>query len=63
MGFMGELILAKSSFDIVSRPTEPQFFRDIVLAVRSREHASSATKKFIDFIERDIDKVIDELEI
>ncbi len=63
MGFMGELILAKSSFDIVSRPTEPQFYRDIVLAVRSREHASSATKKFIDFIERDIDEVIDELEI
>lgn len=35
---------------MVSRPTDPQVYRDIVLAVRSIENAPSATAHLIDFI-------------
>ncbi len=63
MGFMGRLILNRTGFDVIYKPTEPQFYRDIVLAIKSREHASSAAKKFIDLIEEDLDEVISGLEI
>ena len=47
MGYMGQLILTKNSYRVVSRFTEPQFYREIMFVVQRRQrhllptHASS----------------------
>ena len=40
----------EDEYHVVSRPTDPQVYRDIVLAVRSIENAPPATAHLIDFI-------------
>ena len=50
IGYMGQLVLNKTPYHVVSRPTDPQVYRDIVLAVRSIENAPPATAHLIDFI-------------
>ena len=49
IGFMGKLVLTDMPFDVVSRPTDPQFYRDIVLAVKDRSAASVAAQHFIEY--------------
>ena len=46
---MGQLILTKNSYRVVSRFTEPQFYREIMFVVRSTEKASPAAARFIEF--------------
>lgn len=50
MGFMGQLILERMPYNVISKPTDPQFYRDIILTLRDKESASIATRKFVDFI-------------
>lgn len=49
IGYMGQLILTKNSYRVVSRFTEPQFYREIMFVVRSIEKASPAAARFIEF--------------
>ena len=49
IGYMGRLILTKNSYRVVSRPTVPQYYREIMLVVRSIENASPAAVRFIEF--------------
>lgn len=49
IGCMGQLILSRNSYRVVSRPTEPQYYREIMFVVRSIEHASPAAAHFITF--------------
>lgn len=56
MGFMGSLILTKTPYKVVAKPTEPAFFRDIVLTVKNRGAASTAARKFIEFFEEHLEK-------
>ena len=46
---MGQLILTKNSYRVVSRFTEPQFYREIMFVVRSIEKAFPAAARFIEF--------------
>lgn len=50
IGYMGQLILTKNSYRVVSRPTEPQYFREIMFVVRSIENASPAAARFVEFL-------------
>ena len=49
IGYMGKLILTKNSYRVVSRPTVPQYYREIMLVVRSIENASPAAAHFVEF--------------
>lgn len=49
IGCMWQLILSRNSYRVVSRPTEPQYYREIMFVVRSIEHASPAAAHFITF--------------
>lgn len=49
IGCMGQLILSRNFYRVVSRPTEPQYYREIMFVVRSIEHASPAAAHFITF--------------
>lgn len=49
IGYMGQLILTKNSYRVVSRPTEPAFHREIMFVVRSIENASPAAAHLIAF--------------
>ena len=49
IGYMGRLILTKNSYRVVSRPTVPQYYREIMLVVRSIENASPAAAHFVEF--------------
>ena len=52
IGYMGQLILTKNSYRVVSRPTEPQYYRDIMFVVRSIENASPAAARFVEFFKK-----------
>lgn len=56
IGYMGQLILAKNSYRVVCRPTQPQNYREIMFAVRSVENASPAAAHFIQFFREYLDK-------
>ena len=47
LGYMGSTILYRDCYHVVTRPTEPQYYRDIMLVLRSCEAASPATKHLI----------------
>ena len=49
---MGQLILTKNSYRVVSRPTEPQYFREIMFVVRSIENTSLAAARFVEFFRK-----------
>ena len=49
---MGQLILTKNSYRVVSRPTEPQYFREIMFVVRSIENTSPAAARFVEFFRK-----------
>lgn len=52
LGYMGKLILTKNSYRVTSRPTVPQYYREIMLVVRSIENASPAAVHFIEFFKK-----------
>ena len=52
IGYMGQLILTKNSYRVVSRPTEPQYFREIMFVVRSIENTSPAAARFVEFFRK-----------
>lgn len=52
MGYMGKLILTKDSYHVVSRPTEPQHFREIMFVVRNIENASPSAARFIELFRK-----------
>ena len=52
IGYMGKLILTKNSYRVTSRPTVPQYYREIMLVVRSIENASPAAVHFIEFFKK-----------
>lgn len=49
IGYMGGLILTKNPYRVVTRPTVPQVYREIMFVVRSIENASPAASHLIDF--------------
>lgn len=56
IGYMGQLILTKTSYRVTSRPTEPQYSRDIMFVIRSIENASPAAGHFVSFLKNYLDK-------
>lgn len=54
IGYMGLLIATNSPYEIRYKPTEPQFYRNIVLATNKKNDISSATMKLLDFIQENM---------
>lgn len=52
IGYMGQLILTRNSYRVVSRPTQPQNYRDIMLVMRSEEKTSPAATRLIEFLKK-----------
>lgn len=61
LGYMGKLVLTKTPYKIISKPTVPQFYRDIVLTIKDRNAASVATQKFLEFFEENLESVLAEI--
>jgi len=56
IGFMGSLILHKTNYNIVTRPTEPSIVREIAFAAKDMAEASPAVHRFLDFALENIRK-------
>lgn len=50
ISILGELVINKTNYNIITKETNPPFFRDIGIALKSKTKTSISTKKFIEFI-------------
>ena len=61
LGYMGKLVLTKTPYKVINKPTVPQFYRDIVLTIKDRNAASVASQKFLEFFEENLGSVLAEI--
>ncbi|WP_042162033.1 LysR family transcriptional regulator [Paenibacillus gorillae] len=50
ISILAELILRRTSYNIISKETSPSFSRSIGIAIKSRKQASIAVRCFLDFV-------------